>query len=60
MSRVGQAVIEVPEDVEINQNGNLISAKGINGELSTIVNKAVVVEINEKKIHTHQSTYYSF
>ena len=50
MSRVGQAVIEVPEGVEINQNGNIISAKGINGELSVIVNKAVVVEINEKKI----------
>jgi large subunit ribosomal protein L6 len=50
MSRVGQAVIEVPEGVEINQNGNVISAKGINGELSTIVNKAVVVEINAKKI----------
>ena len=50
MSRVGQAVIEVPEGVEINQNGNLISAKGINGELSTIVNKAVVIEINAKKI----------
>lgn len=50
MSRVGQAVIEVPEGVEINQNGNVISAKGINGELSTIINKAVVVEINAKKI----------
>ncbi|MDA9289082.1 50S ribosomal protein L6 [Alphaproteobacteria bacterium] len=50
MSRVGQAVIEVPEGVEINQNGNVISAKGINGELNTIINKAVVVEINEKKI----------
>ena len=50
MSRVGQAVIEVPEGVEINQNGNVISAKGINGELSTIVNKAVDVEINAKKI----------
>ena len=50
MSRVGQAVIEVPEGVEINQNGNLISAKGVNGELSTVVNKAVVVEINAKKI----------
>jgi large subunit ribosomal protein L6 len=50
MSRVGQAVIEVPKGVEINQNGNVISAKGINGELSTIVNKAVVVEINAKKI----------
>ena len=50
MSRVGQAVIEVPEGVEINQNGNIISAKGINGELSTIVNKTVVVEINKKKI----------
>ena len=50
MSRVGQAAIEIPEGVEINQNGNVISAKGINGELSTIVNKAVVVEINAKKI----------
>ena len=50
MSRVGQAVIEVPEGVEINQNGNIISAKGINGELSTVVSKAVVVEINDKKI----------
>lgn len=50
MSRIGQAVIEVPEGVEINQNGNVISAKGINGELSTIINKAVVVEINAKKI----------
>jgi len=50
MSRVGQAVIEVPEGVEINQNGNLISAKGINGELSTNINKAVFVEINDKKI----------
>ena len=50
MSRVGQAVIEIPEGVEINQNGNVISAKGINGELSTIINKAVVVEINAKKI----------
>ena len=50
MSRVGKAVIEVPEGVEINQNGNIISAKGINGKLSTIVNKAVVVEINAKKI----------
>ena len=50
MSRVGQAVIEIPEGVEINQNGNVISAKGVNGELSAIVNKAVVVEINAKKI----------
>ena len=50
MSRVGQAVIEVPEGVEINQNGNVISAKGKNGELSTIVNKAVVVEIKAKNI----------
>ena len=50
MSRVGQAVIQIPEGVEIKQNGNVISAKGINGELSAIVNKAVVVEINAKKI----------
>jgi large subunit ribosomal protein L6 len=50
MSRVGQAIIEVPEGVEINQSGNLISAKGTKGELSTLINKAVVVEINARKI----------
>ena len=50
MSRVGQAIIEVPEGVEINQSGNIISAKGTKGELSTLINKAVVVEINGRKI----------
>jgi len=50
MSRVGQASIEVPEGVEINQSGNLISAKGTKGELSTLINKAVVVQINARKI----------
>jgi len=50
MSRVGQAIIEVPEGVEINQSGNLISAKGTKGELSTLINKAFVVEINARKI----------
>jgi len=50
MSRVGQAIIIVPEGVDVNQNGNLISAKGVKGELSTLVSKAVVVEINDKKI----------
>jgi len=50
MSRVGQAIIEVPDGVEINQTGNLISAKGIKGELSTLINKAVVVEINDRRI----------
>ena len=50
MSRVGQAIIEVPEGVEINQSGNIISAKGTKGELSALINKAVVVEINARKI----------
>ena len=50
MSRVGQAIIEVPEGVEIKQTGNLILAKGKNGELSAMINKAVVVEINNREI----------
>ena len=50
MSRVGQAIIEVPEGVEINQSDNLITAKGTKGELSTLINKAVVVKINAGKI----------
>ena len=50
MSRVGQAIIEIPAGVEVNQSGNLISAKGIKGELSALINKAVAVEIKDNKI----------
>jgi len=50
MSRVGQAIINVPEGVEVNQTGNVISAKGANGELTTLISKAVLVEINDNKI----------
>jgi large subunit ribosomal protein L6 len=50
MSRVGQSIIEVPEGVEVNQEGGYIHAKGSKGELSAFVNKAVKVEIKENKI----------
>ena len=50
MSRVGQSVIDIPNGVEIIQDGSLISAKGAKGELSLLVNKAVDVDITDNKI----------
>ena len=50
MSRVGQAIIEIPKGVDVIQEGNLLSAKGAKGELSISVNKAVDVNISDGKI----------
>jgi len=50
MSRIGQAIINVPEGVVVNLNGNVITAKGKVGELSAVISKAVIVEINDMKI----------
>ena len=50
MSRVGQSIIEIPKGVDVIQDGNTISAKGVKGELSISVDKAVVVDISNGKI----------
>ena len=50
MSRVGQSIINVPDGVEVQQNGQVVSAKGTKGELSTVISKAVVIEVVDKKI----------
>jgi len=44
MSRVANSPIELPKGVEVNINGQEISAKGKNGNLSMTVNGAVQVQ----------------
>ena len=50
MSRVGQAIINIPEGVEVTQLNNVLSAKGSKGELKTLISEAVEVSIIEKTI----------
>ena len=57
MSRVGQAIINIPEGVEVKKNENVFWVKGSKGELNTpitntvnviIADKTITVELNDK------------
>lgn len=50
MSRVGQAVIDIPNGVEVKQEQNKFLVKGSKGELSAPVNDAIKVTIDDKVI----------
>ena len=50
MSRVGQAIINIPNGVEVKKIDNKFLVKGSKGELSGPLNEVVDVTINEKVI----------
>ena len=50
MSRVGQAIINIPNGVEVKKIDNKFLVKGSKGELSAQLNDIVDVIINEKEI----------
>ena len=50
MSRVGQAIINIPEGVEVKKNENFFWTKGSRGELNTPLTNTVNVIIEDKKI----------
>ncbi len=50
MSRVGQAIINIPDGVEVKKLDNKFFVKGSKGELSAPINDIVNVTINEKEI----------
>ena len=41
MSRIGKSPVELPKGVEFKQNGNVVTLKGSNGELSLELNSEV-------------------
>lgn len=47
MSRVAKAPVIIPDDVEVKLNGQNISIKGKNGELTRSVHKAVKVQYTD-------------
>ena len=50
MSRVGQAIINIPDGVEVKQNNNVFWVKGSKGELNTHLSNAVNISIVDKVI----------
>ena len=57
MSRIGNKPIEIPEKVELNIEGNLISVKGPKGELTVeIVDDRINYEINENILNFSRSS----
>ncbi|NLL44377.1 MAG: 50S ribosomal protein L6 [Mollicutes bacterium] len=50
MSRIGNRVISIPENVTVTVNDNIVSVKGPKGELSTKIDRHLSVEINDNKI----------
>ena len=50
MSRVGNRIINVPTGVTVNVDGNIVTVKGPKGELSTVINKNIGVEVSETEL----------
>ncbi|MFH1656652.1 MAG: 50S ribosomal protein L6 [Candidatus Nealsonbacteria bacterium] len=50
MSRIGKKPIEIPADVEVKMDGNIIVVKGPKGELQREVRPEVKIEITDKEI----------
>ena len=50
MSRVGNRIISIPAGVTVNVDGNIVTVKGPKGELSTVINKNIGVEVSETEL----------
>ena len=50
MSRVGNRTIIIPTGVTASVDGNKVTVKGPKGELSTVINENITVNINENEI----------
>lgn len=51
MSRIGNKVINIPQDVTVNQDGSTISVKGPKGFLTTTFNPEIKIVIENSEIH---------
>ena len=56
MSRVGQAIIKIPDGTEVRCEGNNFWAKGSNGELVATISNTVNILIKEKIISVEPKT----
>ena len=57
MSRIAKQPVEIPSNVEVNINGNVISFKGPKGEASLDVHTDVSVNKDEKSINVEKPVF---
>lgn len=50
MSRIGNRVITIPENVTVSFDANIVKVSGPKGELSTEINKDITVNINGNEL----------
>ena len=62
MSRIGNRIITLPENVTLLADGNIITVKGPKGELSTEINKNITVKVegNEVSLTRKSDAYKNF
>jgi len=50
MSRIGNRVLALPENVTVTVDNNIVTVKGPKGELSTEINKNITVTVKENEV----------
>ena len=50
MSRIGNRILTIPENVTVSVNGNIVTVKGPKGELSTEINPNITVTVEDNKL----------
>ena len=56
MSRIGNRILTLPENVTLTVNGNIVTVKGPKGELSTEINKNITVTVKENEVHVERKS----
>lgn len=50
MSRIGNRILTIPDNVTISIENSVVTVKGPKGELSTKINEGITVEVEENKV----------
>lgn len=50
MSRIGNRILTLPENVTVTTDGNIVTVKGPKGELSTEINKNITVKVEGNQV----------
>lgn len=50
MSRIGNRVLSVPDNVTVTVDNNVVTVKGPKGELSTEINENINIEVKDNKL----------
>lgn len=62
MSRIGNRVLTIPENVTVSKDGNVVTVKGPKGELSTEINNHIDIKVdgNELTLTRENDNYKNF